>query len=132
ELGSVARGDLVATPDAFEPTHTLDAQVRWLSEAPALREPASVEFLSGTLYRRARISPLGPGDLAGGAVGWARLWLAGAAAPLLPGDRFIVRGFTRLAHGGQTLGGGIVLDVAPARRRRADPGLLQDLAELAK
>ena len=37
---------------------------------------------------------------------------------LLPGDRFILRGFARTAMGGATLGGGSVLDVAPPHRRR--------------
>jgi len=132
ELADVRRGDLLAWPDAIEPTHTLDAQVRWLPGAPALGDEASVEFLSGTLARRARISPLGPDALPPGAVGFARLWLEGTPAPLLPGDRFVLRGFTRLAHGGQTLGGGVALDVAPPRRRRADRDLLEGLLLLAK
>ncbi|HME68576.1 MAG TPA: selenocysteine-specific translation elongation factor [Myxococcota bacterium] len=132
ELSDVRRGDLLAWPDAIEPTNTLDAQVRWLPGAPALGDEASVEFLSGTLSRRARISPLGPHALPPGAVGFARLWLEGALAPLLPGDRFVLRGFARLAHGGQTLGGGVALDVAPPRRRRADPDLLEGLLQLAK
>jgi selenocysteine-specific elongation factor len=131
ELSEVRRGDVLSEPDAIEPTAALDAQVRWLPGAPALKDEASVEFLTGTLARRARISPLGPEALLPGAVGFARLWLEGAAAPLLPGDRFIVRGFSRLAHGGQTLGGGVVLDVAPPRRRRGDRDLLQGLQQLA-
>jgi selenocysteine-specific elongation factor len=132
ELSDIRRGDVLAWPDAIEPTHTLDAQVRWLPGAPALKDEASVEFLSGTLARRARVSPLGPDALASGGIGFGRLWLEGARAPLLPGDRFVLRGFSRLAHGGQTLGGGVVLDVAPPRRRRADPNLLADLVELAR
>jgi selenocysteine-specific elongation factor len=132
ELEDVRRGDLLAWPDAIEPTRTLDAQVRWLPGAPPLADEASVEFLSGTLTRRARISPLGPDALTPGAVRFVRLWLEGAPAPLLPGDRFVLRGFARLAHGGQTLGGGIALDVAPPRRRRADPDLLEDLLQLAR
>jgi selenocysteine-specific elongation factor len=132
ELSEVRRGDVLAGPDAIEPTHGLDAQLRWLPGAPALKDEASVEFLSGTLARRARILPLGPEALPPSGLGFVRLWLEGAAAPLLPGDRFIVRGFARLAHGGQTLGGGVVLDVAPPRRRRGDKDLLQGLEELAK
>jgi selenocysteine-specific elongation factor len=132
ELSHVRRGDLLAWPDAIEPTNTLDVQVRWLPGAPALEHEASVEFLSGTLSRLARISPLGPDPLPPGAAGFARLWLEGPSAPLLPGDRFVVRGFTRLAHGGQTLGGGLALDVAPPRRRRGDRELLQGLVQLSK
>jgi len=132
ELPDVRRGDVLASPDTLEPTNTLDAQVRWLPGAPALRDEASVEFLSGTLARRARISPLGAEPLAPGEVGFVRLWLEGMPAPLLPGDRIVLRGFSRLIHGGQTLGGGLVLDVAPPRRRRADRELLEGLSQLAK
>jgi selenocysteine-specific elongation factor len=132
ELADVRRGDVLARPESIEPTHTLDAQVRWLPGVPALVEEASLEFLSGTLARRARISPLGADPLPAGGVGFARLWLEGDPAPLVPGDRFVLRGFARLAQGGQTLGGGIALDVAPPRRRRADPELFEQLLELAR
>jgi selenocysteine-specific elongation factor len=46
---------------------------------------------------------------------------------LLPGDRFVVQGFARTAEGGTTLGGGTILDVAPAHRRPSDPALVRDL-----
>ena len=67
-----------------------------------------------------------------GTAGFARLHVEGEPLPLLPGDRFVLRGFARTAMGGTTLGGGIVLDVAPPRRRRSDPGLLRDLRALAQ
>jgi selenocysteine-specific elongation factor len=51
---------------------------------------------------------------------------------VLPGDRFIVRGFARSEKAGATLGGGVVLDVAPPHRRRSDPQLLCELQELAR
>ena len=42
----------------------------------------------------------------------------------------MLRGFARTACGA-TLGGGRVLDVAPPRRRRSDPGLVAELGRLA-
>ena len=42
---------------------------------------------------------------------------------LLPGDRFVLRGFARTAIGA-TLGGGTVLDVSPPHRRRSDAELV--------
>jgi selenocysteine-specific elongation factor len=50
----------------------------------------------------------------------------------LPGDHFILRGFARTAMGGSTLGGGVILDVAPPHRRRSDPALLRDLERLTR
>lgn len=75
---------------------------------------------------------IGNGDnapaTAGGGV-LARIHLDDGAAPLLPGDGFVLRGFARRA-GSATLGGGRVLDVAPPRRRRSDPALVRELREL--
>jgi len=43
-----------------------------------------------------------------------------------------VRGFARTEMGGSTVGGGVVLDVAPPHRRRSDPELASELAELVR
>jgi selenocysteine-specific elongation factor len=132
ELAEVARGDVLAAPGALAPTAVFDAALRWLPGAPPLAERTSVELLAGTAERRARVSPIGAPALAPGAAGFARVHVEGAPLALLPGDRFVVRGFARLAAGGTTLGGGTVLDVAPPRRRRSDPALAAELAALAR
>jgi selenocysteine-specific elongation factor len=49
----------------------------------------------------------------------------------LPGDRFVLRGFAATTAAGATWGGGVVLDVAPPRRRRSDPSVRRDLEALA-
>jgi selenocysteine-specific elongation factor len=133
EVADVARGEVVTVPGALAPARAFDARVRWLPAAPPLRDEIAVELLLGTSERRARIGPLGPGPLAPGDAGFARVHIEEGAEPLpcLPGDRFVVRGFARLASGGATLGGGVVLDVAPARRRRGDPRLLAALETFA-
>jgi selenocysteine-specific elongation factor len=132
ELAEVARGDVVTAPDALAPTRVFDARVRWLPGAPPLAERTSVELLAGTAERRARVSPIGAPAIAPGASGFARIHAEGPPLPLLPGDRFVVRGFARIPGGGTTLGGGTVLDVAPPRRRRSDPALAQELAALLR
>ncbi|HIE62320.1 MAG TPA: selenocysteine-specific translation factor, partial [Microbacterium sp.] len=63
---------------------------------------------------------------------YARLHIDGDPVPLLPGDRFIARGFARTEMGGSTLGGGIVLDVAPPHRRRRDPALHAELERMSR
>jgi len=88
--------------------------------------------LSATCERRARLAPIGGEELIPGEPGFARIHVDGEPLPVLPGDRFIVRGFARSESTGATLGGGVVLDVAPPHRRRSDPQLLHELAELAR
>src|SRR5262249_53969266 len=65
-----------------------------------------------------------------GTTAFARLHLSAPMA-LLPGDRFVLRGFARTALGA-TLGGGIALDVSPPHRRRSDADLVRELEELAR
>ncbi|HVN36749.1 MAG TPA: selenocysteine-specific translation elongation factor [Myxococcota bacterium] len=129
-LDALARGCLLAPPGALAPTVVLDVELRWLGEAP-LEELASVELLSGTAERRARIGPIGAPIPVGGS-GLARIHVDGDPLVLLPGDRFIVRGFARGAQSGATQGGGRVLDVAPPRRRRSDPALAAELESLRR
>ena len=105
-------------------------ELLWLDVAPAT-ERASVELLTGTAERRARLAPIGGERLLPGHRGFARLHVEGEPLPVVPGDRFVVRGFARPSMGGATLGGGIVLDTAAPRLRRGDPELARGLPELS-
>ncbi len=131
ELDEVSRGQVISTPAAIDPTQTADVKLWWLAAAPPIEDQAAIEFLAGTAERRARLAPIGDSTLAAGAIGYARLHIDGEPIPLVPGDRFIARGFARNEMGGSTVGGGIVLDTAPPHRRRNDPTLHADLAALA-
>ncbi len=127
----IHRGDLLTEPDALAPTHTFDARIRWLARRASLDAPTSVELLTGTTERRARVAPIGADPIEPGERGFARVHVVdGPALALLPGDRFVLRGFARDAGIGATLGGGIVLDVAPPHRRRRDPALHRELERL--
>jgi selenocysteine-specific elongation factor len=130
EVAQLARGQVVSLPGALAPTATIDVKLRWLSAAPKSEAPTAVEFLAATCERRARVAPIGANALLSGSVGYARIHIDGEPVALLPGDRFILRGFARTQMGGTTLGGGSVLDVAPPHRRRSDPALLADLTAL--
>ncbi len=131
ELDEVARGQIISTPGLLEPTVSVDVEIAWLPSATPVEDQAAIEFLSGTAKRRARLAPIGDEPLRPGEVGFARLHIDGEAVALVPGDRFIARGFSRNAASGSTIGGGIVLDVSPPHRRRSDPEVLRDLAQLA-
>ena len=128
----IERGMLLTAPDAVAETETLDAEIAWLPGDPALGpKPVAVELLVGTAARRAHAAPIGAETLAPGTRGFARIHLADGALPLLPGDAFVLRGFARSSASGATLGGGFVLDAHPPQRRRSDPVLRAELAQLA-
>jgi selenocysteine-specific elongation factor len=129
-LADLRRGMVVTLPDALAPTLVFDAEIAWLPEAPPGEDVVAVELLAGTAERRARVAPIGSDVLEPGTGGFARVHLDGEPLALLPGDRFVLRGFARTALGGSTLGGGRILDVAPPRRRRSDPGLRMELERL--
>ncbi len=127
-LEGLARGMLLSAPSALAPSATFDASLHWLPSAPAGGpRPVACELLVGTAALRAHVAPIGGDFFEPGARGFARLHLDDGALALLPGDRFVVRGFSS----GATLGGGAILDVAPPRRRRSDPQVAAGLALLA-
>jgi selenocysteine-specific elongation factor len=131
EMGELSRGEVLSRPGALAPTRAADLQITWLPGAPEAEGSVAVEFLTGSTERRAHLAPIGEKGFTPGRTGFARLHVDADPIPLLPGDRFIARGFARTEGGGGTLGGGVVLDTAPPRRRRSDPALLRELELLA-
>jgi selenocysteine-specific elongation factor len=131
EVQELSRGDTITRADTLLPTLTADVRLLWLESAPEAEGTVSVELLIGTAERRARLAPIGAEGFAPGERGFARLHVEGDPVALLPGDRFIVRGFARNEGWGATVGGGAILDVAPPHRRRSDPELVRELEVLA-
>ena len=127
ETHDLARGEILAHANTLACTRTADVEVRWLDSAPVADDAIAIEFLSGTLKRRARLAAIGESTIAPGQEQFARVHIEGDPVALLPGDRFIVRGFARTVGTGGTLGGGVVLDIAPPRRRRTDAALAREL-----
>lgn len=130
DRAAVDRGMVLARPGELRAVSTFDAEIDWLPEAPELAKATGIAVLSGTAERNARMAPLGSGVLKPGSRRFARFHVDGDPLILLPGDRIIVRGFSRTAYGGATLGGGRVIDTMPARRRPSDPDLVRELESL--
>ncbi|HIL01627.1 MAG TPA: selenocysteine-specific translation elongation factor [Myxococcales bacterium] len=128
EVSDLRRGDVITLSDRLAATQSADVHLHWLQTAPAAEAITSVEVLVGTAERRAHLAAIGRPAFLPGEAGFARLHVDGEGLALLPGDRFIVRGFAKNAMAGSTVGGGVVLDCAPPRRRRSDPALLEELA----
>jgi len=130
EVAQLSRGEIVSLADALAPTTVCDVRLHWLDSAPASEDTTSIELLTGTAERRARMAPVGVAGFVPGQTGYARIHIEGDPLPLLPGDRFVARGFARSQQHGATVGGGVVLDVAPPHRRLSDADLLRELEEL--
>ena len=132
EVAQLERGEVVSRPQALTATESADVELCWLPSAPAGDGSVSIEFLSGTAERRAHLAPIGGASFVPGGTCFARLHVDDGPLALLPGDRFIARGFARTAGAGATVGGGVVLDIAPPHRRRSDPTLVRELEILAQ
>jgi selenocysteine-specific elongation factor len=112
DRAAIERGFVLSHPGRLEPTERLDAGIALLAEARPLRTRARVRFHAGTRETQGHLllldrEALSPGDRA-----YAQIVLDEPVV-ILPGDRFIVRGFSWLPGLGQTVGGGRVLDAHP-------------------
>ena len=130
EVSELSRGDVLAKAGSIVSTTAFDVEIGWLDSSPEYEGTVAIELLTGTAERRARLAPIGADRFVPGEHAFARVHVDGDPVPLMIGDRFIARGFARNAGTGGTLGGGVVLDVAPPHRRRSDPALVRELGVL--
>ena len=110
---AISRGAVIAHPDTLEPSHQLGAIFTSVANAPKIEKSTAVLLHHGASVRTARLIPLVTAHPGMATPVQLRLDQNFPVAAL-PGDRFIIRGFSRLADAGTTLGGGhIVLTSAP-------------------
>jgi selenocysteine-specific elongation factor len=109
----INRGDTLVRPGTAEPTHLVDANIRLLQSAPRpLKKTTTVKLYLATSQRPARMTLVGPERLEPGESCYARFRLSQPICAF-PGDRLVIRGESPEF----TIGGGVVLDVAPSRAR---------------
>ncbi len=116
DVSQLARGMFLVESGRFRTTTQIDCAFQLLPSAKPLKHRAPVHFHSGTAEVEAEFRRLkGTESLRPGARDYVRLLLS---EPLLlvPGDRFIVRMFSPVV----TIGGGVVLDIAPPKRDTAE------------
>jgi selenocysteine-specific elongation factor len=124
---AVERGMVLARPGELEAGQRVDVRIHHLPTCRApLKRRARVLFHAGTAQSLCTVTLLDSTEVAPGKSALAQLHLD-APFVLLPGDRFILRGFTAQRHHGTTLGGGLVLRTLGARTRRGTPELLSTL-----
>ena len=109
----VARGHAVVRPGEWIPTRRFDAELSTLAALDHdVKSRGNYVLHAGTAEQVVRLQVIGGRSIEPGSTGLVRLTSAGPwPLPLEPGDRFIVRESGRR----ETIGGGLVLDVAPVR-----------------
>jgi selenocysteine-specific elongation factor len=109
----IARGMTLAPISTFQSTSRVDVSLSLLASASPLKDRARVHFHAYSMETVATVVLYGKKEVAPGEQAFAQLRLAQPAL-LLPEDRFIVRRFSPVV----TIGGGVVLENAPARSAR--------------
>jgi len=125
---SVTRGDVLAQPGALRPSHRLDAKLQLLRSAPKeLKHRARVRIYLGTAEILGRVLLLDREELQQGSETYVQLQLETPAA-VAKNDRFVIRSYSPM----RTVGGGLIVDPAPARHRRNRPEIMAALATAEK
>ncbi|MFB3884992.1 MAG: selenocysteine-specific translation elongation factor [Thermodesulfobacteriota bacterium] len=126
ETSAIERGDVLVRPKTLTATELLDVHLEYLPVAPRpLKHRAKQRFHIGTSSTTASIFLLDREELLPGEEGLAQIRVERPVVAL-PQDRFVIRGSGAI----QTLGGGVVLDIHPAKHRRFSQPVLNDLMVL--
>ena len=120
-VSELARGMQLMRPSTIPLSSLADVRLRLL-EGARLRHGGRCIVHHFAAEVEARVSLLEADELSGGE-GWAQLRLA-QPLPLVHGDRVILRA------GGETLGGGIVVDIETGRHRRRHAPTIERLGAL--
>jgi selenocysteine-specific elongation factor len=108
----LARGMILTEPGLFRPTTVVDCRFELVGGAKPLKQRAPVHFHAGTAEVEAEVRLLsGAAVMDPGNADFVRFLLRDPLL-LLPGDRFIARMFSPVV----TIGGGVVIDIAPPKR----------------
>ena len=115
EKDQINRGDVAATPGNLIASTLLDADFHYLQSArKELKNRTQVRVHLGTREIVGRISLLESDTLAPGKKSPIQLILQEPVA-VWPGDRYVVRSYSPVT----TIGGGVILNNAPKKRKRA-------------
>ena len=108
----VRRGHALVRPGQWHVTSVMDVSLSVLEGSPQpVRGRGAFAAYVGTAALPVRLKLIGPAEqIVPGETGLARMWLlSGRRVTAVPGDRFVLRELGR----GETIGGGMVLDVDP-------------------
>jgi len=126
EVEGLARGEVLARPGTLRPTSMIDAEVSLLPGARPLADGARVRVHVASAEALARVRLLGAASLEPGRTALAQLRLEGRTVAGR-GDRLVLRSYSPV----DTIGGAVVVDPLPPRRRSADRPAVARLCEAA-
>lgn len=120
----IKRGDVLTYPGQAQPTLLADADFTQLSDVSRpLAHNAEVKIFCGASESLANVRLLATDSLAPGESGWLQIRLR-QPLPLSRGDRFILR----YPSPAETIGGGLIINAHPGRRRkRFQPHVIAEL-----
>ncbi|MCX7988382.1 MAG: selenocysteine-specific translation elongation factor, partial [Thermodesulfovibrio sp.] len=107
------RGDIVTVPDKLKPTSYIEVKIQLLKDATPLKNNAPIHFYLTTSETIGKVKLIGKDEVLPGQEAFAHIKLQDPIVAMAK-DRFIIRRFSPL----ETLGGGIVLDPDPPRRKK--------------
>ena len=114
EKEDINRGDVAATPGSMIPSTLLDCDLHYLANNPKkLKNRTQVRFHVGTREVVGRVILMEEDVIQPGQDANIQVILQDAVS-LWPGDRFVIRSYSPIT----TLGGGVILNNAPPKRKR--------------
>jgi selenocysteine-specific elongation factor len=132
DRGALSRGQVVVRTGTLEAGRSFEGRLRLVPGAKAVKSRSRAVFHVGTARCEAAVLLIGRDSIGPGENCYACIQCAEPVAAL-PGQRFILRGFSPVPGRGTTMGGGKILAILPPRRRRRDEqAWLAELALLEK
>lgn len=121
-IDQLQRGNLLAAPNSIFPTTLLDVRLTLVSNFKrTLTNGERIRLYTGTAEILCRVFLLQSDELLPNDSEYAQIRLEEAIS-LSSGDRFVIRSLTPL----QTIGGGVILDPNPHKRKRfKEPGITE-------
>ncbi len=124
DVFGLARGEVLARPGTLRPTSMIDAELSLLLGVRPLADGTRVRVHAASAEVLARVRLLGPDSLDPGHGALAQLRLESPAVAGR-GDRLVLRSYSPA----DTIGGAVVVDPLPPRRRPADRGAVERLRD---
>ncbi|MBN1847981.1 MAG: selenocysteine-specific translation elongation factor [Deltaproteobacteria bacterium] len=126
EKTQIQRGNVLASKNSLRSTHMVDVLFKLIPSAPRkLKNRAMVRFHAGTAEIMGRIILLDRDELKPGDQCFAQLRLE-EPITVLYGDRYILRSYSPV----RTIGGGVILNALPLKKRRFTQEVLKELEGL--
>lgn len=119
----IKRGCVLALPDSMKNTTLLDVRLNILSSSlRVLTNNTRLHLFTGTSEILCRVTLLDQEELGPGETGYAQLRLEEEIA-IRKGDRFVVRFYSPM----ETIGGGVILEPTPLKKKRFQETSIEEL-----